>query len=115
VTGTTVYHYVNLGLLVGVPSAFVAAPAALTTPLEAALAVFLPVHGHIAMNYVITDYVPKSQRGPARFAMLAATVGAIAGLLKLTLDGPGIVATYKALWKKSEKPVEEKSVVLVTK
>jgi succinate dehydrogenase (ubiquinone) membrane anchor subunit len=107
---------VNLGLLVGVPLAFVAAPAALTTPLEAALAVFLPVHGHIAMNYVITDYVPKPQRGPARFAMLVATVGAIAGLLKLTLDGPGIVGTYKALWKKSEKkPVAEQTVLVKTK
>jgi succinate dehydrogenase (ubiquinone) membrane anchor subunit len=32
-------------------------------PIDLALAVALPVHSHIALNFVVSDYVPKVGRG----------------------------------------------------
>merc|ERR1740121_428529 len=52
-----------------------------------ALALAFPLHGHIGMNYVLSDYVPKF------FGK------AVLGLTKLNLEGPGITGTLKALWK----------------
>lgn len=56
---TTVYHYTSLAALGLMPVALVASPSALNVPIDLALGVILPLHGHIGMNYVITDYVPK--------------------------------------------------------
>lgn len=55
------------------------------------------------MNYVITDYVPKSSRPLARGLLLAATLIGTAGLLKLNLTGPGLTATVLNLWKQEKK------------
>lgn len=51
------------------------------------------------MNYVVTDYVPKSLRGAARWGVLGSTAVIAAGMLKLNVAGPGVTATVKALWK----------------
>ena len=65
-----------------------------------------PVHAHIGMNYVITDYVPKflgkAARGPARAIMFGVTLVTAAGLLRLNLFGPGVTETFKQLWRKPE-------------
>ena len=75
-------------------------------PVDLALGVLLPLHGHIGMNYVITDYAAKllgdGARGPARFGMVGFTGVSILGLLKLNLAGPGITQTVKSLWYKKE-------------
>ena len=71
--GVKVYHTLNLGLLGLTPVALLV-PSQANFLLDMALAVAFPLHGHIGMNYVITDYVPKffgkAARGPARIAML---------------------------------------------
>ena len=77
-------------------------PNSFSLPIDYALAFIFPLHSHIALNYVISDYVPKAIRGAARGGLLAATVVTIAGLLKLTYDGPGLTETIKALWKTKE-------------
>lgn len=62
-----------------------------------------PVHAHVGMNGVITDYVPKPFRAVARYGLLGSTGLALLGLLKLNLMGPGITEAYKSLWRaKSE-------------
>lgn len=69
---------------------------------DAGLNVALPVHSHIAMNYVVTDYVPKSIRGAARWGVLGSSAVIAAGMLRLNVAGPGVTATVKALWKGGE-------------
>eukprot|EP00903_Cladosiphon_okamuranus_P007970 g7692.t1 len=105
--GTKLYHAVNMVVLAGAPAAIATSPSALTMPLDLVLGIALPVHAHIGMNYVISDYVPKSSRGAARGAMLAASVVATLGLLKLNLTGAGLTETLKATWR--EPKAEEKS------
>ena len=70
--------------------------------IDAGLALALPVHSHIALNYVVSDYVPKSFRGPARWGVLASTVLATLGLARLALSEPGVTGTVKRLWSPSE-------------
>ena len=63
----------------------------------------LPVHGHIGMTGVFTDYVPKiagkAALGPARMALLGLTGVSIVGLLNLNLRGEGMTASVKSLWR----------------
>ncbi|CAN0136075.1 unnamed protein product [Pylaiella littoralis] len=106
--GTKLYHAVNMVVLAGVPAAVVTSPSALTMPLDVVLGIALPLHAHIGMNYVISDYVPRSSRGAARGAMLAASVVAAVGLLKLNLTGAGLTETLKATWR-DPKPKEDES------
>jgi len=41
------------------PLAFLLSPSKMNMPVDIALGVLLPLHGHIGMNYVITDYATK--------------------------------------------------------
>lgn len=100
------YHmttYASLGLF---PVALVLSPSALNMPVDLALGVVFPVHGHIGMNYIISDYVPKAMRGGARMALLAATGLTVLGLFKLNVSGPGVTETVKALWRGPKKEEE---------
>lgn len=63
------------------------------------MGVAFPIHGHVGMNGVITDYVPKSFRPLARYGLLASTLLSLLGLLKLNLLGPGLTETYLSLWR----------------
>ena len=57
--GLSFYHKINNALLALTPVAMVLAPSSLCMPVDLALGVLFPLHSHIAMNFVITDYVPK--------------------------------------------------------
>ena len=63
--------------------------------------VIFPLHSHVALNYVISDYVPKATRSAARTVLLGATIVAAAGLLKLNIEGPGLTETFKSVWRKN--------------
>mmetsp|Transcript_16647 Transcript_16647/g.24656 ORF Transcript_16647/g.24656 Transcript_16647/m.24656 type:complete len:170 (-) Transcript_16647:60-569(-) len=107
--GTKYFHYMNFGLLAAFPIVLVA-PKVIQTPIELALCLFFPAHAHISMNYVISDYVPRSIQRYARYGMLAASAVATFGLLRLTLEGPGIVATFKQLWSTTTTPKEKEQL-----
>lgn len=64
------------------------------------LAVAVPLHSHIALGYVLADYVPKGIAGLARVGVLGVSVMTFAGLMKLNLTGPGVTQTVKDLWTK---------------
>eukprot|EP01040_Poterioochromonas_malhamensis_P008517 gene8517-9215_t len=96
------FHKSNLLLAVLTPAAFLV-PSTFVQPIDVTLGLILPFHSHVAMNYVITDYVPKSSRPLARGLLLAATLIGTAGLLKLNLTGPGLTATVLNLWKQEKK------------
>ena len=79
--------------------AFVLSPSALNYPVDVLLAVILPLHAHVGLNYVISDYVPKATRQVARAGLVGLTVATIAGSLLLTYQGPGLTQTIKGLWQ----------------
>jgi succinate dehydrogenase (ubiquinone) membrane anchor subunit len=53
----------------------------------------------IPTGQVITDYVPVAGRMVSRAGLLGLSVASVAGLMKLNLEGPGITATIKKLWR----------------
>ena len=59
----TFYHQSGYALVGLTPLAFILSPSWLNFPVDLALGVIFPVHSHIAINYVITDYVPKVRVG----------------------------------------------------
>ena len=63
------------------------------------MGVALPVHSHIGLNFVISDYVPKSARLPARASVLGVTVATLYGLFQLNMYGEGVSKTAKRLWR----------------
>lgn len=100
------FHSTGVVLAVATPVAFILSPSVLSLPLDVTLGLLFPFHSHVALNTVITDYVPKGARNPARIALLVATVVTAAGLLKLNIQGPGLTESIKSLWrapKKAEK------------
>lgn len=99
------HHKLNIALLGFTPVAlFVGGP--LQMPLDLLLGFALPMHGHIGMNLVITDYAKKiggkGAVGPSRIALAGFTVTTMLGLLKLNLQGPGITETVKSFWRPSK-------------
>lgn len=102
------YHKTHFAVLAAVPLAFVAHPSALSMPVDLFLSFALPLHAHIGMNWIFTDYVPG--RG-ARVALLALSGLATLGLLKMTFSGPGIVGTVKEMWTGAEHDLKHLDVV----
>lgn len=97
-----VFHTTGAVLAVMTPLAFVLSPSMLNFPVDLTLGVLFPLHSHVALNYVITDYVPKANRGMARVIVLGATIIAGAGILKLNMMGPGLTESVKSLWRNVE-------------
>ena len=94
------YHKSAIALAALTPLAFIASPTPLILPIDLILGFLFPIHSHIALNYVVADYVPKSTRPLARGLLLAASIITAAGLLKLNLQGAGLTETVKSLWRK---------------
>ena len=98
----SLYHKVNYGLLGLTPLAFALSPSALNTPIDFTLGVMLPLHAHVGMNCIITDYakkISKGAEGPLRVVMLGVTGVTLLGILKLNVSGPGLTETVKGLWR----------------
>eukprot|EP01043_Picozoa_sp_COSAG02_P020037 COSAG02_NODE_979_length_15497_cov_5.029549_2_plen_88_part_00 len=79
-------------------------PSPWALPVDLALGVALPLHGHIGMNSVLTDYMPKFGLGDGfvkltRVLMLGVTVSMTVGMFRLNMEGPGITGVVKKLWK----------------
>lgn len=98
-----VYHAVTTGLVVLAPVSLYCSPSIVTYPIDFILGVAFPLHAHVGLNYVISDYVPKASRVYARAGLLGLTVVTIAGLFKLNYEGPGLTESFKALWKLPKK------------
>mmetsp|Transcript_13408 Transcript_13408/g.27364 ORF Transcript_13408/g.27364 Transcript_13408/m.27364 type:complete len:143 (-) Transcript_13408:34-462(-) len=107
---TSTYHKVNLAIMALTPVAFALSPSVINMPFDLALGLALPLHAHIGMSYVITDYVPKVSKGllgPARVMLLGVTGVTILGLAHVNLKGDGMTETVKSMWRGTKK-VEEK-------
>jgi succinate dehydrogenase (ubiquinone) membrane anchor subunit len=53
---------------------------------------------HISTNALVTDYVATRFRPAARGVVLAGSLVAYLGIMKVNLGGPGLTRTIKALW-----------------
>ena len=95
---------INNSLLALTPLAIFLSPSAMCFPIDMALGVMFPLHSHIAMNFVITDYVPKFTKSASaimgvRVVMLGITGAMTLGMWRLNTEGVGITGTIKKLWK----------------
>ncbi|GMI08814.1 hypothetical protein TrLO_g10169 [Triparma laevis f. longispina] len=107
---TSTYHKVNMLIMGLTPLAFALSPSIINLPVDLLLGLALPLHAHIGMSYVITDYVPKLSKGlmgPARVALLGLTGVTTVGLLKVNIMGEGMTETVKSLWR-GKKAVEDR-------
>eukprot|EP00164_Ancoracysta_twista_P003033 GFYU01004048.1.p1 GENE.GFYU01004048.1~~GFYU01004048.1.p1 ORF type:complete len:114 (-),score=41.58 GFYU01004048.1:328-669(-) len=98
--GLKLFKYSKFAM-VGFPLAFVT-PDVVSTPLNTAFGIVLPLHAHVGVNGVITDYVPRAAQSLARVGLAGWTGITILGLLKLNLAGPGISGAFGALWKEDK-------------
>ncbi len=92
------YHGSMVALAVLTPVSFALAPSEINKPIDLALGVLFPIHSHIGLNYVITDYVPKALRMVARVSLFGVTCVTVVGLAQLNLEGIGLTQTVKSLW-----------------
>jgi len=104
------YHVSSVALIGLTPLAFILSPSVINMPVDMLLGVLFPLHSHIALNYVISDYIPKASRSLVRAGLLGATIIAAAGILKLNVTGPGLTECIKSLWRVPvvAKKVEDK-------
>merc|ERR1719269_574495 len=71
-----VHHVGNIAMAGLVPAAFFTPEGSqLQKPVDLALGVVAPVHSHITMNMVLSDYCPPKLRGVARAGLLGVTGG----------------------------------------
>ncbi len=68
-------------------------------PIQVALGIALPVHAHIGMNGIISDYVPKHLRTGARLGWLGVTGVMLVGFLRMNLEGEGIIENLKSVFR----------------
>ena len=85
------------------PVAFILSPSYLNFPVDVALGILFPIHSHIAINIIITDYVPIALQAVSKMGLLGVTTITTLGLLKLTFFGPGLTETIKGLWRAEKK------------
>ena len=97
------FHYTSYASLALFPVALILTPSVMNMPVDLAMGVVFPVHGHIGMNHVISDYVPKSARSGARMALLGVTGLTLLGFAKLNLTDKGITETVVSMWRKPEE------------
>lgn len=100
---TKFYHQSALVLAALTPVAFLV-PSWVNFPIDVTLGLLFPIHSHIALNYVISDYVPKAARSIARISLFGATIITTIGILQLNFQGPGLTKTITALWTTKKKP-----------
>jgi len=102
---TEYYHWAAVSLAVLTPVTILLSPSALNIPIDVALAFVIPFHTHLGMTLVIHDYIPnKSIQSGSMLLLWLITILTALGLLKLSINGPGLTETIKRLWRpKKEK------------
>ena len=105
-----IFHGTGLAAAVVLPAAiFSDSGSNLHTVCDWAAAGLIPLHGHIGLNWIISDYVPKASQGNVRVATLVASVLTLFGLVRINLQGDGVIDTISYLWEppKTEETASE--------
>ena len=61
--GTKFFHLSGYTLVGLFPFAMVYSPSMVSMPMDLALGLLMPIHGHVGLNYIVSDYVPQAARG----------------------------------------------------
>ena len=61
--GTRFFHLSGYTLVGLFPLAMVYDNAMIRMPCDIVLGILMPIHGHIGMNYIVSDYIPQAARG----------------------------------------------------
>lgn len=105
-----VYHYTSYFLAAGVPTALLLG-APVTSVLDLAMGVVIPLHFHIGMRSVLVDYVHEPAQQNAVLAVLAGVTALTAfGLAKFNLTDVGITEGVKSLWVEQDAPAPKRGV-----
>ncbi|EQC30391.1 hypothetical protein SDRG_11967 [Saprolegnia diclina VS20] len=91
------------GILALIPFALALSPSALNTPVDYALGVLIPIHAHVSMNAVLSDYIPKVHQLPFRLSALAGSAAFFLGLMVVNVNGVGITESVKTIWREAPK------------
>lgn len=97
------YHSSAYILAALTPLAFLIAPSPYVMPVDITLGFLFPIHGHIGLNAIVSDYVPKAMQATAKTGLLGVTIVTILGLLKLNVFGAGMTESIKSLWRKKKE------------
>ena len=97
-------HYTPYALAAGVPLALLAGPP-ISSVVDLAMGVVVPLHAHIGLRNVLVDYVHGASTQKALIAALAGvTVLTAVGLTKFNLTDVGITQALKDLWVAQPAP-----------
>ena len=99
-----VFHYTSYSLAAGVPLAL-AIGAPVSTIVDAAMCVVLPLHAHLGLRSVIVDYVHDGTNQRLALAVLAGvTVLTAVGLTKFNLTDVGLTEGVKMIFEEQPPP-----------
>lgn len=107
-----VYHYTSYGLAVGVPLAIVSS-GSVTTAIDLAMGVVVPLHFHIGMRSVLVDYLvhvginDPSYQQIAMYGLGVLTLVTAGALTRFNLADMGITAAVCRPWVKKAKKADE--------
>ena len=101
-----IFHGSSLAAAVVLPLAvFSDSGSATQTFCNWATAGLVPLHGHIGMNWIIADYVPPASQKTVRGLTLAVSVVCFLGLVRLNVQGDGVIDTVKYLFEPLKEEV----------
>lgn len=107
-----VYHYTSYALAAGVPFAL-ATSGSMTTAVDLAMGVVVPLHFHIGMRSIMVDYLvhlgvaDRTVQQVAMYALGVVTLLTAAALTRFNLADMGITNVVRRPFIKKRKPVDE--------
>lgn len=99
-----VYHYTSYALAAGIPAALVLG-SPVSTVVDLAFGVVIPLHAHIGMRSVLIDYVHDVSTQRIALLVLAVLTGGTAfGLTMFNIKDIGLTEAIKQLWVRQNPP-----------
>lgn len=92
------YHYTSYALAGGIPAALLLGPP-VSTVIDLAFGIVIPLHAHIGMRSVLIDYVHDvSSQRMALLLLAVLTGGTGVGLTMFNISDVGLTESIKQLW-----------------
>jgi succinate dehydrogenase (ubiquinone) membrane anchor subunit len=95
-------HFTSYALAFGVPAALLIGPP-VSTVVDLAMGIVVPLHSHLGMRSVIVDYVHDVTTQRVALLVLAVTTAGMAvGLTMFSLTDVGLTGAIKGLWVRQD-------------
>ena len=96
------YHFTSYAMTAGIPMSFLLG-GPVSTVVDLAMGVLIPLHAHIGMRSVLVDYLhEESTREAVIMGLTVLTVGSAAGLTFFNINDVGLTEGVKALFVKQQ-------------